>query len=116
MYMRSLQRPLNSKKTARVLFIAEDQAHKQNNKTVKINGGVIGILENELSLMKWMVCGPEIAQLVNMFNNYARQSEDVLPHHEDAESHRKRFHKDACALENMFADVGSLFQEDDILI
>ena len=105
------------KKTARVFScIAEDQAHKQNNKTLKIDGGAIGILENELSLIKWMVAGPGIARLVSMFNNDARQSEDVLPHHEDTDSHEKRFRKDVLALKNALADVGSPFEEDDILI
>ena len=35
-----------------------DQAHEQNNKLVKIDGGAIGILENQNALLKWAVAGP----------------------------------------------------------
>ena len=31
--------------------IAEDQAHEQNNKAIKVDGGAIGILENETALL-----------------------------------------------------------------
>jgi hypothetical protein len=48
--------------------MAEDQAHEQNNKDVKTDGGAVGILDNESSLMKWMIGGPEIARLVKDFN------------------------------------------------
>ena len=43
---------------------AEDQAHEQNNKDVKTDGKAVGILDNESSLMKWMIGDPEIARLV----------------------------------------------------
>ena len=42
----------------------EDQAHEQNNKTIKIDGGAIGILDNATALIKWMIAGPEIARLL----------------------------------------------------
>ena len=32
--------------------LAIDQAHEQNNKPVKVDGGAIGILENEATLLK----------------------------------------------------------------
>ena len=32
-----------------------DQAYEQNNKLVKIGGGVIGILENDNAMLKWTV-------------------------------------------------------------
>ena len=32
--------------------IAEDQAHVQNNKVIKIDSGAIGILDNETALLK----------------------------------------------------------------
>ena len=35
-----------------------DQAHKQNNKIVKVDGGAIGILDDEAALLKWAVAGP----------------------------------------------------------
>jgi hypothetical protein len=38
--------------------------HEQLNAMVKGDGGVIGITENESSFRRWMVAGPEIAQLL----------------------------------------------------
>ena len=57
-----------SKKTSRRFSsLPEDQAHEQNDKLVKIDGGALGILDNHTSLMKWMVAGPEIARIVKAF-------------------------------------------------
>ena len=42
-----------------------DQAHEQNNKVVIVDGGAIGILENETALLKWAVAGPIISDLLN---------------------------------------------------
>jgi len=36
-----------------------DQAHKQNNKCVKGGGGAIGLTENPMQLLRWMISGPE---------------------------------------------------------
>ena len=44
--------------------LAHDQLHEQLHAIVKGDGGVIGITENESSLRRWMVAGPEIAQLL----------------------------------------------------
>ena len=102
--------------------IAEDQAHEQNNKIIKIDGGAIGILDNETALLKWMVGGPEIARLVNEFKNYDEESEDEdktpkeeLPHHEDSNSFEKRFRKDVASLEATLSEIGNPFDEGDIL-
>ena len=46
-------------------FIGVDQAHEQNNKVVKVDGGAIGILENETALLKWAVAGPIVSDLLN---------------------------------------------------
>ena len=42
-----------------------DQAHEQNNKVAKVDGGAIGILENETALLKWAVAGPIVSELLN---------------------------------------------------
>ena len=44
--------------------LAIDQAHKQNNKLVNIDGGAIGILENEATLLKRAVAGPMISDML----------------------------------------------------
>ena len=40
-----------------------DQAHEQINKIVKADGGTIGILDNEATLVKWAVSGPQISDI-----------------------------------------------------
>ena len=66
--------------------MAEDQAHEQNNKDVKTDGGVVGILDNESSLMKWMIGGPEIARLVKDFIRKEEETEAEKRHHEDTDA------------------------------
>ena len=44
-----------------------DQAHEQNNKVVKGDGGAIGLTENPSQLLRWMICGPEVSGLINEF-------------------------------------------------
>ena len=44
-----------------------DQAHQQNNKRVKGDGGVVGLTENGAQLQRWMVAGPEVSRVVNEF-------------------------------------------------
>lgn len=47
--------------------MAIDQAHEQNNKCVKGDGGAIGLTENSSQLLRWMVSGPEIARIIGEF-------------------------------------------------
>ena len=57
--------------------ILEDQAHEQNNKLVKIDGGAIGIVYNHISMMKWMVAGLEISRVLH-FSRDARKNGPFL--------------------------------------
>ena len=45
--------------------IASDQAHEQNNKSVKDEGGAIGILHSPKALIQWMLAGPEISRMIS---------------------------------------------------
>jgi hypothetical protein len=76
--------------------MAEDQAHEQNNKDVKTDGGAVGILDNESALMKWMIGGPEIARLVKDFNMGEENTEAHAEkrHHEDTDAFESQFRKD----------------------
>ena len=47
--------------------IAIDQAHEQNNASVKGDGGAVGLTENPAALHGWMVSGPEMARLIEEF-------------------------------------------------
>ena len=44
--------------------IAEDQAHEQNNKRIKGDGGAVGILDSEEALLKRAISGPVLANLL----------------------------------------------------
>ena len=44
-----------------------DQAHEQNNKIVKGDGGAIGLTESSSQLLRWMVGGPEISQIIKRY-------------------------------------------------
>ena len=52
------------KTETRISTIAIDQAHEQNNKVIKENGGTIGLTEHPSALRRWMVAGPEITRIL----------------------------------------------------
>lgn len=58
------------KKTKRAFSsVAIDQAHEQNNASVKGDGGAVGLTENLAALRRWMVSGPEMARLFQEIRN-----------------------------------------------
>ena len=59
-----------------------DQVHEQENAKVKGKGGVIGLTESPTALRRWMVCGPELANCLDEFENTEKQTEFHL-HHEE---------------------------------
>ena len=71
--------------------IGIDQAHEQNNKLVKIDGGAVNILlSDSTALMKWMVGGPEISEMVQSFRS-DQICEAVLQYrHEDRKIRLKK--------------------------
>ena len=67
------------------LSIPIDQAHEQNNKLVKEDGGAIGLTQNTAELTRLVICGPKIARIVNDFEENMpsrRGSKDIYLHHE----------------------------------
>ena len=75
------------KKTERIFSaIRMDKAHKQNSKSVKIDGGAIGTLDSEQALLEWAVSGPYIDSMVCSTKNTLRTN-----HHEDNDSFEKDF-------------------------
>ena len=90
--------------------LAFDQAHEQNNALVKSDGGAIGITEKPSALLRWMISGPELCQLVNEYEetNQNRQTK----HHEDVLSAQKNFSRDVSKLTEMIEELGNPFIED----
>ena len=97
--------------------MAIDQAHDQNNKLVKIDGGAIGILENT-ALLNWAISGPQIPQMLQMFSNSdTNKASGVLNefnlHHEDTDTFEKNIQKDLQALTKTFKSLGNPFLEEE---
>lgn len=49
--------------------IAVDQAHEQTDGHIKGDSGVIGIADNSSALKRWITAGPEIARIIDEFEN-----------------------------------------------
>ena len=93
-----------------------DQAHEQNNKIIKGDGGAVGLTENSSQLLRWMVSGPEIARVILEFES----SQEILihsergpetRHHEQTRSIQENFHKQANALCSTIEEMGNPFLE-----
>ena len=82
-----------------------DQAHKQNNKIVKVDGGAIGILDDEAALLKWAVAGPIISKMIEDVNC------DTEGHHEDTAKLEADFQKKRSSLIQAFIEVRNPFME-----
>ena len=88
--------------------MATDQAHEQNNKLVKIDGGAVGILDNEAALLKWPVASPIISEILQDQEPSNPKDKNILKHHENTKSFEK-FKKDKEAFQNAFLKYGNPF-------
>ena len=88
--------------------------------SIFIEGGAIGILDNETALMKWTIGGLEIARLVSEFMGrnkaYAEETKESIPHHEDSDSFKKCFRKDVGSLRKVFEETGNPFEKSNVLV
>ena len=69
--------------------IITDQAHEENNKFVKIDGGATGIFENESALLKWVVAGPMVSDMLKKADVLSGKTSEFNHHHEENESYNK---------------------------
>ena len=68
--------------------IVEDQAHKQNNKRIKGDGGAVEILDSEEALLKWAISGLVLAKFLEQGETKKLRKS---AHHEDTDLHGKNF-------------------------
>ena len=74
--------------------MAIDQAHKQNNASVKGDGGAVGLTENSAALQRWMVSGPEMARVIGEFRASLKKGRRLTPGTMSKPSmHRWHLHK-----------------------
>ena len=93
--------------------LAHDQVHEQLNAMVKGDGGVIGITENESSFRRWMVAGPEIAQLLIDYRQKREKGEKTNDrHHEQTPATQRKFVSDVTNVISIIKGYGNPFLED----
>ena len=99
--------------------ITLDQNHEQMNEVIKGDGGAVGLTENEAALKRWMVSGPEIARIVNEFEDCcSRDTTTSHLHHDQKPSVQKLFVQDVKSLISVIDDLGNPFCEksSDLLV
>ena len=61
--------------------MGEDQAHEQNNKCIKIDGGAIGLFDNANALAEWAMTGSYIAEIVHNSRRSNQKDEYSIDNH-----------------------------------
>lgn len=90
--------------------IALDQVHEQLNAVVKSNGGAIGLTENAAALLRWMVSGPEVADLIDQFEaRLCSEKKIETHHHEQSQQFQLNFAKQVNDVVSVFTDRGNPF-------
>ena len=90
--------------------IAIDQAHEQNNKVGKGDGGAVGLLQNPKALLRLMVGGPELARVIGEFEDNCldggagKTTRTNLKHHEHTASAQVKFATEVGALVQVLED------------
>ena len=66
--------------------MALDQVHEQNNRTIKSCDGATDFVNKveELSLIRWGTCGPDVAQIINEFEESVKLE---TPEEDDSNLH-----------------------------
>ena len=96
--------------------IALDQAHEQNNASVKDDGGTVGLTQNLQTLRRWMVFEPEIEKFQASIKK--PETESDLRHHEQTKSVQVTFFNQVKALSNLITEMENPFTDDsnDLLV
>ena len=89
--------------------IALDHAHEQVNAIIKGEGGAVGLTENPAGLRRWVVAGPELARMVQEFEETSSQTEEHS-HHEQEPAVQSTFSKYVVNTVSYFEQLGNPFQ------
>ena len=102
------------------MHIAIDQAHEQNNESVKGDGGAVGLTENSAALRRRMVSGPDMARVIAELQAPAktRLKKTDIQHHEQTKHAPVAFAQDVKALTGVMGEMGNPFCDDskDLLV
>ena len=99
------------KTSRRFSSTALDHAHEQVNAEVKGDGGAVGLTENPAALRRWMVAGPEIAQMIQELEG-DNSTTDEYDHHEQKKGIRNAFAKDVVNTISSIEELGNPFKEE----
>ena len=103
---------VTQKTTHKFSALAHDQVHEQLNAMVKGDGGVIGVTENEATLTRWMVAGPETARLLMEFDEkHSMKKKDTDRHHEQIPSVQKKFLSRVKSVTDVMEEIGNPFAD-----
>ena len=104
-----------SKSSNKFSSIPIDQAHEQNNASVKGSGGALGLTESPVAFRRRMVAGPETARLLQDFESQLQGDPNVdekNEHHEQGLSTEKVFQSHVKNLVKTISEMGNHFQDD----
>jgi len=107
------------KKTVRNFSaMAIDQCHEQSNAAVKGDGGAIGLTQDEHALRRWMISGPEVARVIEEFEDVQMAHSSNLKHHEQAPSAQASFKQEVNSLVETLTELGNPFEVcgDDLVV
>ena len=100
------------KKTVRNFSaMAIDQCHEQSNATVEGDGGIIGLTQDEHALRRWMVSGPEVARVIEEFEDLQMAHSATLKHHQQTLGVQTAFKKEVSSLVETLIELGNPFEE-----
>ena len=100
------------KKTNRSFsLMALDQNHEQENALIKGAGGAIGLTENESALRRWLISGPEIARVLEEFNDHPDPFTNEK-HHDCSQSAQIHFFGDVKSTLSILNEFGNPFMDD----
>ena len=89
-----------------------DQSHEQLNKSIKGEGGAVGLTEDPAALRRWMITGPELSRIVTEFEDTVCDvSASSSKHHEQVPHFQMSFAKDVKSLVATFEELGNPFLE-----
>ena len=95
--------------------IGPDHGIEQENRELKVVGGIVGITQNEKSLDKYFLIAPELSNLQREFENtyYTGNNEKRTQHHELTGGKLSRVTQNAIKLSAVFHHHGNPFESAD---
>jgi len=92
--------------------MAMDQSHKQLNKSIKGEGGAVGLTEDSVALRRWMIAGSELSRLVTKFEETVNDGSAPSTKYREQVPHvQATFAKGVRSLETTFEELDNSFLE-----